>query len=104
MRSIINEIANAETQAGTIRQTAAAEARDLLQSTRTALAEEQDALEQRERDMTRARLDEAEAVGRQESEAMLRELGEAADAQCAEARARLDKAAAYLLEKVQEIA
>lgn len=104
MRSIIEEIANAETQSENIRQQAAAEARDLLQSTRTAIQEEQAALEQRERDLTRARLVEAEASAGALADEMLQKLGSEADEQCAAARARLDEAAAYLLGKAQEIA
>ena len=100
MRSIIEEIANAETQSENIRQ----QAGDLLQSTRTAIQEEQAALEQRERDLTRARLAEAEASAGALADEMLQKLGSEADEQCAAARARLDEAAAYLLGKVQEIA
>lgn len=104
MRSIIEEIANAETQADSIRQSAAAEARELIQNTKNELEQAQAALELDERETTRAKLAEAEQSGKALAEDMLRELGESADAQCSAARARLDEAAAYLLRKVQEIA
>lgn len=104
MRSIIEEIANAETQANDIRQGAVAEARELIQTTKSELEQAQAALELQERDATRAKLAEAEQAGKTLAEDMLRELGESADAQCRTARDRLDEAAAYLLKKVQEIA
>lgn len=104
MRSIIEEIANAETQADSIRQGAASEARELIQTTKTELEKAQSALEMREREATRIRLAEAEQEGQALVEEMLRELSGSADAQCAAARERLDEAAAYLLKKVQEIA
>ena len=63
MRSIIEEIANAETQADDIRQGAVAEARELIQTTKSELEQAQAALELQERDATRAKLAEAEQAG-----------------------------------------
>lgn len=104
MRSIIEEIANAETQADSIRQSAVAESRELIQRTKSELEQAYTALEQQERETTRNSLVEAEQRGKALAEDILRELGDSADTQCIDARARLDAAGAYLLGKVQEIA
>lgn len=103
MRSIIDEIAQAEEQAEQIRQDAAAAARELLASSKMSAEQEYAHVEEQERIKMRDALDQAEAEGRNQAETVLKELSEAADILCENAQLHLDDAVEYLLKKVQEI-
>ena len=104
MRSIIDEIAQAEAQADQIRQEAAAASRELLLKSRAEAEKALETLETAEREATRLALDKAEQDGKALAETIQKELSDAADAQCETARGRLDNAVNYLMQKVQEIA
>ena len=104
MRSIIDEIAQAESQADQIRQEAAAASRELMQKSRAEAEQALVNLEAEERETTRLALEKAEQDGKALAESIEKELSDAADAQCETARGRLDSAVNYLMQKVQEIA
>lgn len=104
MRSIIDEIALAEEQAEQIRQAAAVSARELLAAARVKAEENLVFAETQEREKMREELEKAEADGREQAETILKELADAAEAQCANASLRIDDAVNYLMQKVQEIA
>ena len=100
MRSIIDEIATAEERAEQIRQGAAAEARERVLKARedgeTALVN----LAQQERAKTEAELKAAQKQGEQLAADEITTMVREADALCARAGERADRAVAYLLEKV----
>lgn len=104
MRSIIEEIAHAETEAEAIRQSAAAESRELIQQARADAEQETARLAEQEREKTRTALEKAEEDGKQLAQTIQQDLLAAADAQCANAQQRIDDAIHYLMQKVQEIA
>lgn len=104
MRSVIEEIANAEQQAEEIRQNAALQARE-----RTLLAKEDaqkalSRLEEEARETLQAELDKAKLEGERKSSDMLAQLEQEADALCKSANSRLDKAVSYLVDKVTKTA
>ena len=104
MRSIIDEIAAAEERAEQIRQSAAAEARERVLKAReegeTALV----SLAQQERAKTDAELKTAKIEGEKLAADELAAMAKEADALCARASDRLDRAVVYLLEKVTQSA
>lgn len=104
MRSIIDEIAQAESQADQIRLEAAAASRELMQKSRAEAEQALANLEAEERETTRLALEKAEQDGKALAESIEKELSDAADAQCETARGHLDSAVNYLMQKVQEIA
>ncbi|MGN0784074.1 MAG: hypothetical protein ACI4MR_00260 [Candidatus Aphodomorpha sp.] len=104
MRSIIEEIAHAETEAEAIRQSAAAESRELIQKARADAEQETARLAEQEREKTRTALEKAEEDGKQLAQTIQQDLLAAADAQCSNAQQRVDEAIHYLMQKVQEIA
>lgn len=104
MRSIIDEIAQAEAQAEQIRQDAAVSARELLQKARVDAEQGLQSLNDEEREKTRRALEQAELEGRDIAAEIQKQLSDEADAQCEAARGRLGDAVNYLMRKVQEIA
>lgn len=104
MRSIIDEIAQAEAQAEQIRQDAAVSARELLQKARVDAEQGLQSLNDEEREKTRLALEQAEREGHGLADAIQKQLSDEADALCGEARGRLGDAVNYLMRKVQEIA
>ena len=104
MRSVIEEIANAEQQAEEIRQNAALQARE-----RTLMAKEDaqkalSRLEEEARETLQAELDKAKLQGERVSNDMLARLEQEADTLCMSANSRLDKAVSYLVDKVTKTA
>jgi len=104
MRSIIDEIALAEEQAAQIRHQAAESARELLAAARVKAEENLAFAESQEREKTREELEKAEKDGREQAEAIFKEIAETSERQCADASLRIDDAVKYLMRKVQEIA
>lgn len=104
MRSIIEEIANAEAQADRIRLDAAASARELIAKAQEQAEQALAGLDAQERQITAEALESAQAEGEQLAQTMQSAMETEADAICRQAEDRLESAAAYLLEKVQETA
>lgn len=104
MRSIIEEIAEAEQQADEIRAGAAANARDQIAAARVEAEKALEALDVSEREQTRAALEQAEKDGEAISREMAASMEQDADALTAQARSRMDAVVNYLLDKVQKTA
>lgn len=104
MRSIIDEIAAAETQADEIRQNAVVAARELMLEKKNAADAAYAAQEGVEREKTRTALEQAENEGAALTKTILADLAETADQQCAAAAEKLPEAVAYLMKKVQGLA
>ena len=104
MRSIIDEIAQAEQQADEIRASAAAKSREQV----LAAAEEAERalahLDAQAREELRAVLEKAERDGEALSKRLSGGFEAEADALCAQAEGRVRMAIDYLLKRVQEIA
>ena len=103
MRSIIDEIANAESTAEQLRQDALTDAREKIVQAKLDAEKQLASSEAREREETRRALEAADAEGAALSKAILTDMNEAAKEQCEAAYGRLDEAVTYLLRKVQGI-
>ena len=104
MRSVIEEIANAEQQAEEIRQNAALQARERTLQAKEDAQKALSRLEEEARETLQAELDKAKLEGERLSGNMLAQLEREADALCSSANARLDKAVSYLVDKVTKTA
>ena len=104
MRSVIEEIAQAEQQAEEIRQSAAVQARELTQKARQDAVESLAKLESDERVALASALETAKQQGEQISGELLKQMEREADAVCKAASAKLDQAVSYLLNKVTKTA
>jgi vacuolar-type H+-ATPase subunit H len=100
MRSVIDEIAAAERQADEIRSSAAASARELTLKAREEAQQAISELEKSERDLAQTRMESARAKGEHASSELLARLEQEADELCRRADGRLDKAVAYLVDRV----
>ena len=101
MRSIIDEIAQAEREADEIRREAAASGRERIAAAREASEKALAAMDDTEREQLRAALDKAELDGEREAASVHRALCEQADALCKRAEERLEDTVAYLLNRVR---
>ena len=104
MRSVIEEIANAEQQAEEIRQNAALQARERTLQAKEDAQKALSRLEEEARETLQAELDKAKLEGERLSGNMLAQLEQEADALCKSANERLDKAVSYLVDKVTKTA
>ena len=104
MRSVIEEIANAEQQAEEIRQNAAIQARERTLQAKEDAQKALSRLEEEARETLQAELDKAKLEGERLSGNMLAQLEQEADALCSNANTRLDKAVSYLVDKVTKTA
>ena len=104
MRSVIEEIAQAEQQAEEIRQNAAVQARELTQKAKQDALDARVALENDERATLAAALETAKQQGERISNELLAQMELEADAVCKSASDKLDKAVSYLLDKVTRTA
>ena len=104
MRSVIEEIAQAEQQAEEIRQNAAALARELTQKAKQDAVESLASLESDERAALASALETAKQQGERISKELLADMEQEADAVCNAASAKLDQAVSYLLDKVTRTA
>lgn len=103
MRSIIDEIAEAESTAERMRQDALTDARERILQARNDAEKRLSAAESEERNCTRKALEEADQKGSELTAVILADLEGAANAQCEAADGKTDQAVAYLLGKVQGI-
>ncbi len=101
MRSIIDEIAQAEGQADEIRRQAVAAGRERIAAVREESEKALAAMDETERDALRDALETAEREGEAEAKTLLASLHQEADALCARAEARLDDTVDYLLNRVR---
>ena len=104
MRSVIEEIANAEQQAEEIRQNAALQARERTLQAKEDAQKALSQLESEARETLQAEQEKAKLEGERLSSDMLAQLEQEADALCANATTRLDKAVSYLVDKVTKTA
>ena len=104
MRSVIEEIANAEQQAEEIRQNAAIQARERTLQAKEDAQKALSRLEEEARETLQAELDKAKLEGERLSGNMLAQLEQEADALCKSANERLDKAVSYPVDKVTKTA
>ena len=104
MRSVIEEIANAEQQAEEIRQNAALQARERTLQAKEDAKKALSQLENEARETLQAEQEKAKLEGERLSSDMLAQLEQEADALCANANTRLDKAVSYLVDKVTKTA
>ena len=104
MRSVIEEIANAEQQAEEIRQNAALQARERTLQAKEDAQKALSRLESEARETLQAEQEKAKLEGERLSSDMLAQLEQEADALCANANTRLDKAVSYLVDKVTKTA
>lgn len=101
MRSIIDEITSAETQADQIRQDAAAFARDSMTEARAEADENLRKTEAAQREITRTALERAEQEGEELSSQLLTRMNRDADQVCQAAEARMEDAVSYIIERVR---
>lgn len=99
MRSIIDEIANAEDQAEQIRQNAALQAREDTAKAREQAQQSLVALTAYERETTERETQQAHSVGEQNAKETLERMEREADELCARANARVERAVVYLVER-----
>lgn len=104
MRSVIEEIANAEQQAEEIRQNAALQVRERTLQAKEDAQKALSRLEEEARETLQAELDKAKLEGERLSGNMLAQLEQEADALCSNANTRLDKTVSYLVDKVTKTA
>jgi len=104
MRSVIEEIANAEQQAEEIRQNAAVQARERTLQAKEDAQKALSQLESEARETLQAEQEKAKLEGERLSSDMLAQLEQEADILCANANSRLDKAVSYLVDKVTKTA
>lgn len=103
MRSIIDEIANAETEAEKLRADAVAAARERVVQAKNDAEKRLNHAETNEREKTRKALEDADREGNALSESILADMRAEAEKQCAAADGKMDGAVSYLLEKVRGI-
>lgn len=101
MRSIIDEIAQAEKQADEIRQSAVADGRDRIAAAVEASKRALETLDETERKKTQQALADAEAEGEKMADGMKRTIEQDADALCKNAEAHLDDTVRALMDKVR---
>ena len=104
MRSIIEEIAQAEDRAEQIRAEAEVKARERVAAARENAARVLAKEEATEAEKTRAALQKAEAEGEVSAKEMLGRMEREADEICARASERIDGTVDYLVEKARELA
>ncbi|MEG1524228.1 MAG: hypothetical protein RRZ24_02365 [Clostridia bacterium] len=104
MRSIIEEIAEAELKAEEIRSSAVTKARDAIATAKEQAEKECATLIVNEREKTRDALEKSERNGEQITREMTEAMAHEADALCLKATACMSKTVDYLLKKVQETA
>ncbi len=104
MRSVIEEIAQAEQQAEEIRQNAAVQARDLTLKARQEAEQAIASLENDARAELQAELETAKQQGEKLSSELLNQMEQEAKEVCANAAGRLNQAVSYLMSKVTKTA
>lgn len=104
MRSIIDEIAEAEKQADEIRATAVNQGREQIAAANGAAAKALEELEASEREKTRQALMDAEQQGEQAAQEMKRRMSQEADTLCKNAEAHLTETVDELMNKVRRLA
>ena len=104
MHSIMDEIREAEEQAEKLRQDTLQKVRDESVAFKAAGEKALQELESNEREETAKALADAEKQGEELAGAILKELADAAKADCDKADAKMDAAGKYLLEKVLDFA
>lgn len=104
MRSIIEEIAEAEARAEEIRSEAAQKAREQIAAATEAAEIAAAKQEETERVNTRAALSQAEQDGAEIARELTAKMANEADALCREAESRMGACVANLLKKVQRTA
>lgn len=100
MRSMIEQVTEAEARAASIRQDAAAAAREAVAAAQAKVEETLAAQAQAARTALRQACEQAEVQGRALAENIFKERDQQAQAQCAKARERLPQAVEYLLGRV----
>ena len=103
MRSMIDEIAQAEEKANQLKQEANSAARELLQQARAKAEEMQNRITDEEREKTRLALIKAEEDGKVLAAAIEKLIGDEAAQQCEKAQQKMNDAIQLLLSKVQGI-
>ena len=101
MRSIIEEIADAEQRAEEIVKSAAVQSRELLVQTREQAEQALVYAEAEEKNLTEEALRQASAKGEAAAAETLAKMEQEADGLCGKAKFRLDGAVSYLVDKVQ---
>ncbi len=101
MRSIIEEIADAERRAEEIVKTAAVQSRDLLVQTREQAEQALVRADAEEKSLTEEALLQASARGEAQAAETLARMEQEADGLCGKAKSKLDVAVSYLVDKVQ---
>lgn len=101
MRSIIEEIADAEQRAEEIVKTAAAQNRELLAQAREQAEQALLQAEAEEKNLTEEALSQAGKQGEAAAAETLAAMEREADDLCGKAKSRLGKAVSYLVDKVQ---
>jgi len=104
MRSIIDEIATAEEQAEQIRQGAAAQARDMTAKAREQAEHALLEAAESERSKTEAELEESRLSGEQIAKDAVVAYEREAQELCTRAEGKVERAVAYLVEKVMQTA
>lgn len=101
MRSIIEEIAEAEQRAEEIEKSAALQSRELLAKTREQAEQALVLAETEEKNLTEEALSQASAQGEAAAAKTLADMEREADELCKKAESRLESAVQYLVSKVQ---
>ena len=101
MRSIIEEIADAERRAEEIVEAAAVQNRELIAQTREQAEQALVLAEAEEKSLTEKALSQASALGEAQAAKTLAAMEQEADELCGKAKAKLDGAVHYLVDKVQ---
>ena len=101
MRSIIEEIADAEQHAEEIVKSAAVQSRELLTQTREQAEQALVDAEAEEKNLTEEALRQANVQGEAAAAETLAKMEREADDLCGKAKSRLDGAVNYLVDKVQ---
>ncbi|MEN6418219.1 MAG: hypothetical protein ABFC73_04790 [Clostridiaceae bacterium] len=101
MRSIIEEIADAERRAEEIVKTAAVQSRDLIVQTREQAEQALVQADAEEKSLTEEALRQAGALGEAQATETLARMEQEADDLCGKAKSKLDVAVSYLVDKVQ---
>lgn len=102
MRSMIEEITQAETDAVRIRQEAVSSAKDAVQKARAKIAEDDVLFEENEREALRRALEKAEVEGAASAEQSSENIKKDAEEVCKAARSKLPQAIDYILGKVRD--
>ena len=101
MRSIIEEIADAERRAEEIVKTAAVQSRELLVQTREQAEQALVQADAEEKSLTEEALRQASALGEAQATETLTRMEQEADGLCGKAKSKLDVTVRYLVDKVQ---